>query len=149
MRSSLLWAGRLAGGRRGARAVLAAAIAAGALMGAAPARAADPLYDFAAPPSGEANRVYGVNRKTGEMSACQFERPEGSKVGVTRCFVQSEGAGPQKAGNYGLMPTRYAGETGIFRVNHDTGEMSICYVREQAGIGGATDSIILCTPPGR
>lgn len=149
MRGSLVSAGS-GSASRGVRAALVVAGAlAGALGGAPMARAAEALYDFAAPPSAEANRVYGVNRKTGEMSACQFERPEGSNVGITRCFTQSEGAGVQKDGNYALVPTRYAGETGIFRVNRDTGEMSICYVRERAGGSGPAESMILCTPAAR
>lgn len=127
------------------RGLVGLAVAGGLVIAAAPVQAADGAYDFAAPPSAEANRVYSVNRKTGEMSACQFERPDASAVGVTRCFQQGEGAGPQKAGAYALVPTRYAGETGIFRVNIETGEMSICYVRELAGAGGAPNPLIQCT----
>lgn len=111
--------------------------------------AAAPGFDFAAPPSAQANRVYGVNRQTGEMNVCQFERPNTAGVGVTFCFAQGEGAGPQKAGNYALVATRYEGETGIFRVNRDTGEMSICYVRETARAAGGTDSSLVCTPAAR
>jgi hypothetical protein len=122
------------------------------LLGAAlagPAAAQSPgAYSFASPPSAEANRVYGVNRATGEMSVCQFERPAGSFAGITRCFAQGDGAGAQAAGSYDLVPTRFAGETGIFRVNRDTGEMSICYVRD-APQAGKTDPIILCTPPAK
>lgn len=106
-------------------------------------------FDFAAPPSAQANRVYGINRQTGEMNVCQFERPNAAGVGVTFCFAQGEGAGAQKAGNYALVPTRYEGETGIFRVNRDTGEMSICYVRETARAAGGTDSSLVCTPAAR
>ncbi|MGQ3670801.1 hypothetical protein ACT6QG_00155 [Xanthobacter sp. TB0136] len=106
-------------------------------------------YSFSAPPSTEANRIYGVNRRTGEMSVCQFERPEGSTVGITRCFPKGEGAGAQADGDYALAPTHYAGETGIFRVNRATGEMSICYVRELNGANGARDTLLLCTPPAK
>ena len=126
----------------------------GALAGAGgalaqPAPAAQGAYEFAAPPSAQANRVYGLNRQTGEMNVCQFERPEGSAVGITHCFAQGEGAGPQKAGSYALAPTHYEGETGIFRVNRDTGEMSICYVRETARPQGGADSSLVCTPAAR
>lgn len=116
---------------------------------AQPAPPAQGAYEFAAPPSAQANRVYGLNRQTGEMNVCQFERPEGSAVGITHCFAQGEGAGPQKAGSYALAPTHYEGETGIFRVNRDTGEMSICYVRETARPQGGTDSSLVCTPAAR
>ena len=149
---------RRGGSRRPVRAVFVAAACAGfgAVAGlgmgtgsavAQPAPAAG--YEFAAPPSAQANRVYGVNRQTGEMNVCQFERPEAASVGITRCFAQGEGAGPQKQGNYALAPTRYEGETGIFRVNRDTGEMSICYVRETARPGGGADSSLVCTPAAR
>ncbi len=123
----------------------------GTLMALAPAAAAEgaDAYGFASPPSAEANRVYGVNRKTGEVSVCQFERPEGSFVGITRCFTPGEGAGPQKPGRYELVPTRYAGETGIFRVDHETGQMSICYVRETPQSDGKVESVVLCTAPAK
>jgi len=123
----------------------------GALAALTPAAAAEGAdgYGFAAPPSAEANRVYGVNRKTGEVSVCQFERPEGSFVGITRCFGQGEGAGAQKPGRYELVPTRYAGETGIFRVDHETGQMSICYVRETPQSDGKVESVVLCTAPAK
>lgn len=107
-------------------------------------------YMFEAPPSAQANRVYSVNRQTGEVSACQFERPDSSQVGVTRCFARGEGAGAQAAGNYSLVATQYGGETGIFRVNAATGEMSICYVRDMAKPGGGgNEPRILCTPPAK
>ncbi|MFG1371715.1 hypothetical protein V5F32_06045 [Xanthobacter oligotrophicus] len=126
------------------------AVAGGALAQPAPAaQGAQGAYEFAAPPSAQANRVYGLNRQTGEMNVCQFERPEGSAVGITHCFAQGEGAGPQKAGSYALAPTHYEGETGIFRVNRDTGEMSICYVRETARPQGGADSSLVCTPAAR
>ncbi|MEW6255023.1 MAG: hypothetical protein AB1592_03635 [Pseudomonadota bacterium] len=103
-------------------------------------------YSFAAPPSEKANRVYSVNRQTGEMSACQFERPDASQVGLTRCFAKGEGAGSQPNGAYALVSTGFAGETGVFRVNSNTGEMSICYVRDMPKSGGGTEPKILCTP---
>ncbi|MGQ3675517.1 hypothetical protein ACT6QH_08505 [Xanthobacter sp. TB0139] len=104
---------------------------------------------FATPPSTDANRVYGVNRLTGEMSACQFERPQGSDLGVTRCFPLGEGAGAQKPGDYGLVATNYGGETGIFRVNHSSGEMSICYVHDFLNASGDVESRLQCTPQAR
>lgn len=139
-------------GSHGARSALAAGtvLAGLAATGAGAAAQGQPAgYDFAAPPSAQANRLYGVNRQTGELNACQFERPEGNSVGITRCFAQGEGAGPQKAGSYTIMPTRYEGETGVFRVNRDTGEMSICYVRDTVRPNGAVDSTLLCTPAAR
>lgn len=134
-------------GRRWVPGALAASLA---LLCAPPVLAQSAQgYEFAAPPSQQANRVYGVNRQTGEMNVCQFERPNGASVGVTFCFPQGEGAGPQKAGSYALVPTRFEGETGIFRVNRETGEMSICYVRETPRAVGGTDSSLVCTPAAR
>ncbi|MDQ0506124.1 hypothetical protein [Xanthobacter agilis] len=139
---------------RGGRVVRGAGVAlavVGFALAALPAASAQTFgaFDFVAPPSAEANRVYGVNRKTGELSACQFERPAGSSVGVTRCFALGEGAGAQKAGRYGLLATHYAGETGVFRVNYETGEMSICYVRDLPRADGKVEPTVLCTPQGR
>ncbi|MFG1464402.1 hypothetical protein V5F77_16040 [Xanthobacter sp. DSM 24535] len=104
-------------------------------------------FSFGAPPSAQANRLYSVNHQTGEVSACQFERPDSALVGITRCFPKGEGAGAQKPGTYELVSTRFAGETGIFRVNAETGEMSVCYVRDvpKSG-GGAAEPMVLCTP---
>lgn len=125
--------------------LLAAAFLLGGVIGAA-AQEAKPGYDFGVPPSNQANRVFSVNRATGEMSACQFERPDSALVGITRCFARGEGAGAQKSGSYRLVATNFAGETGIFRVNADTGDMSICYVRDVPKAGGGTEPAILCTP---
>ncbi|WP_206151400.1 hypothetical protein [Starkeya sp. ORNL1] len=108
-----------------------------------------PAYGFRSPPSAQANRIYSVNSATGEMSACQFERPEGSLVGVTKCFAKDASAGPQKAGSYELISTLYSGETGVFRVNRDTGEMSVCYVRDMPKAGGGTEASVVCTPPAK
>ncbi|MFG1395499.1 hypothetical protein [Roseixanthobacter pseudopolyaromaticivorans] len=134
----------------GRRILQAACLSAGALCGTAALAQTGPgagNYAFEAPPSAQANRVYSVNRQTGEVSACQFERPDSALVGITRCFPKGEGAGAQKAGVYSLVSARFAGETGIFRVNADTGEMSVCYVRDvpKSGGGGA-EPMVLCTP---
>lgn len=126
-----------------------ASLPAAAQDGAVPGSAEPPGYHFASPPSAQANRVYSVNAATGELSACQFERPEGSLVGVTRCFAKDGSAGPQQAGRYQLVPTSYSGETGVFRVNIDTGEMSICYVRDMPKSGGGTEAAVVCTAPAK
>lgn len=103
---------------------------------AAPAMARAGSFEFAPAPQNDLNRVYRVDRSTGEVGACQFQLKEGG-VGVTICFPAGEGAGPQPAGEYGLMPSRHEREGGIFRVNLRTGEMSICYV---------FDDKVVCTP---
>lgn len=100
----------------------------------APAQSAS--FDFAPAPQTDLNRVYRIDRSSGEVGACQFQLKEGG-VGMTICFPSGEGAGPQPAGEYSLMPSRHEREGGIFRVNLRTGEMSICYV---------FDDKTVCTP---
>lgn len=104
-------------------------------------------FVFASPPSAQANRLYSVNVRNGEVSACQFERPEGSLVGVTRCFRRDASAGPGAPGVYDIMSTRYSGETGVFRVNAQTGQMSVCYVRDMPKEGGGVEPAVVCTAP--
>jgi hypothetical protein len=96
-------------------------------------------YEFAAPPATNANLIYRVNRTNGEVSACQFA-PKGPAIGSTVCFPAGEGAGPQSPGDYGLLPSNFAQEPGLFRVNRQTGEMSVCYVLNER---------IVCTAPAR
>lgn len=105
----------------------------------APAGAGAPgEYEFEAPPGDNFNRVYRVNRTTGQVTACQYQ--QGPGVGVTLCFNSGEGAGPQAQGDYGLVASRLKEEGGIFRFNRRTGEMSICFV---------LNNLTVCTPPGR
>lgn len=104
--------------------VLAAAIALSALS-AAPLSAQQ--YDFAAPPNPDTNRMYRVNIKTGEMGACWYGRDK--HIGFTDCRKVGEGAGPQKSGRYKLFTTNFESEKGVFRVNTNTGAMSLCWVR--------------------
>ena len=101
--------------------------------------AAAASFDFAPSPQIDLNRVYRIDRVTGEVGACQFQLKDGG-VGATICFPAGDGAGPQTAGDYGLMPSRHEREGGIFRVNRRTGEMSICYV---------FDDRVVCTPQTR
>jgi hypothetical protein len=105
-----------------------------ALLSAAPASAGP--FEFAPAPQNDLNRVYRIDKATGEVGACQFQLKEGG-VGLTVCFPSGEGAGPQAPSDYGLMPSRHEKEGGIFRVNIRTGEMSICYV---------FDDKTVCTP---
>ena len=93
-------------------------------------------FEFAPSPQTDLNRVYRVDRATGEVGACQFQLKEGG-IGTTICFPAGEGAGPQPASEYALMPSRHEREGGIFRVNLRSGEMSICYV---------FDDKVVCTP---
>lgn len=111
-----------------------AALALGLAM-AGSARAGS--YDFVPSPQTDLNRVYRIDRVTGEVSSCQYGLQEGT-LGVTLCFGAGEGAGPQAPAEYGLVSSRHEREGGVFRVNYRTGEMSVCYV---------FDEKVVCTPP--
>ncbi len=101
---------------------------------ALPALAAN--YEFLAAPETDLNRVYRLDKATGEVGACQYGLKEGG-VGVTLCYTPGEGAGPQASSEYGLVASRHEREGGVFRVDLRTGMMSICYV--------LNDSVV-CTP---
>ena len=120
-----------------ARAVLLAT--ATLVAGATPGLAAG-SYDFLAAPQIDLNRIFRVDKTTGEVGACQFGLKEGSPVGVTLCYPPGQGAGPQGSSDYALVASRHEHEAGAWRVNLRTGEMSICYVLDEA---------VVCTPPAK
>ena len=82
--------------------LLAAVAAAG--LHAGPALAAP--YDFVPAPQTDLNRIYRIDKATGEVISCQYYLQEGT-IGVTLCFGPGEGAGAQAAGEYGLVPSRH------------------------------------------
>jgi hypothetical protein len=97
----------------------------------APVLAQAQEYRFRPPAQTDLNRIYKVNRLTGEMGACQYAISEGS-VGVTLCYSAGEGAGPQPIpGDYDIMPSNHEQEGGIFRINTRTGDVSVCYVQAE------------------
>ncbi|MGH6842885.1 MAG: hypothetical protein ACREDV_12505 [Methylocella sp.] len=96
-------------------------------------------YEFLAAPETDLNRVYRLDRATGEIGACQYGLKEAS-VGVTLCYAPGEGAGPQTPSEYSLVASRHEREGGIFRIDLRTGLMSICYVLNDA---------VVCTPQAR
>jgi hypothetical protein len=116
----------------GCMAFLSTALALGSLPGSAFAAS----YDFVPAPQTDLNRIYRIDRVTGEVSSCQYGLQEGT-IGVTLCFSPGEGAGAQSPGEYGLVASHHEREGGVFRVNYRTGEMSICYV---------FDERVVCTP---
>src|SRR5215203_270956 len=116
----------------GPAAFIFAALALGGFSGHALAAS----YDFVPAPQTDLNRIYRIDRITGEVSSCQYGLQEGT-IGVTLCFSAGEGAGPQAPGEYGLVASRHEREGGVFRVNYRTGDMSICYVYEEK---------VVCTP---
>ena len=60
------------------------------LLGCGSALAGD--YSFVAAPQKDLNRIYRVDRATGEVGACQYGVKE-DNTGVTLCFAAGEGAG--------------------------------------------------------
>ncbi len=112
---------------------------AGLVSGTAPLLAAD-NYDFLAAPQIDLNRIFRVDKTTGEVGACQFGLKEGSPVGVTLCYPPGQGAGPQGSSDYTLVASRHEHEAGAWRVDLRTGVMSICYVLDEA---------VVCTPPSK
>jgi hypothetical protein len=113
---------------------VAAAAAAVLALASLPAVAAS--YEFVPAPQTDLNRIYRVDRVTGEVISCQYGLQEGT-VGATLCFGAGEGAGPQAPAEYGLVSSRHEREGGVFRVNYRTGGMSVCYV---------FDDRVVCTP---
>jgi len=98
--------------------------------------AAAASFEFLAAPEIDLNRVYRLDKATGEVGACQYGLKEGT-VGVTLCYPPGDGAGAQGSSEYGLVASRHEREGGVFRVDLRTGMMSICYV-----LNGA----VVCTP---
>ena len=110
-------------------------------------------YEFLAAPEVDLNRVYRLDKATGEMGACQYglaEKPAASSggaagapdttVGTTLCYPPGDGAGPQSQSEYALIASRHEKEGGVFRVDVRTGMMSICYVLNDK---------VVCTPPAK
>ena len=97
-------------------------------------------YEFLAAPETDLNRVYRLDKATGEVGACQYGLKDSLPVGVTLCYPPGEGAGAQAPSEYSLIASRHEREGGIFRIDMRTGLMSICYVLNDA---------VVCTPQAR
>jgi hypothetical protein len=129
----MMWVSRVFSPRKGLLFVAGMAV----LVAAQGALAAN--YEFLAAPETDLNRVYRLDRATGEIGACQYGLKEAS-IGVTLCYASGEGAGPQAPSEYSLIASRHEREGGIFRIDMRTGLMSICYVLNDA---------VVCTPQAR
>lgn len=117
--------------------IRACAVAAALGLGAAAALAAP--YEFLAAPQTNLNRIYRLDKATGEVGACQYGLKEGT-IGVTICYPPGEGATAQTPSEYSLVSSRHDQEAGVFRVDLRNGAVAICYVYNEA---------VVCTPPGR
>ncbi len=120
----------------GLKALFSALILGGSLAVGTVVPALAAPFDFVPAPQTDLNRIYRIDRFSGEISSCQYGLQEGT-IGVTLCFGSGEGAGPQVPGEYGLVASKHEREGGVFRVNFRTGDMSICYV---------FDEKVVCTP---
>ncbi|WP_293865211.1 hypothetical protein [uncultured Alsobacter sp.] len=118
------------------KAIRTLVLAASLVSGAATAALAG-QFDFMPAPQTDLNRIYRIDRVTGEVGACQYGQKEGT-FGVTLCFPAGDGAGKQEPSEYGLISSRHEREGGVFRVDMRTGAMSVCYV---------FDERVVCTPP--
>ena len=94
-------------------------------------------YDFLAAPQVDLNRIFRLDKATGEIGACQYGLKEGASVGVTLCYPPGQGAGAQGSSDYALVASHHEQEAGVWRVDQRTGAMSICYVLNEA---------VVCTP---
>jgi hypothetical protein len=120
------------------RSAMAAWLGAGLTL-ASGRRAWAASYEFLAAPETDLNRVYRLDKATGEMGACQYGLSQNT-VGVTLCYPPGEGAGPQSQSEYALIASRHDREGGVFRVDVRAGTMSICYV---------LNDTVVCTPPAK
>lgn len=108
---------------------------------ASPDPAAAGNYEFLAAPQTDLNRVFRLDRATGEVGACQYGLKEGAPIGVTLCYPPGEGAKAGTFSEYALVSSRHTGEGGVFRVDLRSGLMSICFV--------LNESSVVCTPPAK
>jgi hypothetical protein len=95
-------------------------------------------YEFLAAPQTDLNRVFRLDKASGEVGACQYGLKEGSTIGVTLCYPPGEGAKAGTFSEYALVASRHTGEGGVFRVDLRSGLMSICFV--------FNESSVVCTP---
>jgi hypothetical protein len=95
-------------------------------------------YEFLAAPQTDLNRVFRLDKASGEVGACQYGLKEGTPTGVTLCYPPGEGAKAGSLSEYALVASRHTGEGGVFRVDLRSGMMSICFV--------LNDSAVVCTP---
>jgi hypothetical protein len=101
-------------------------------------------YEFQASPAKDLNRIFRLDRLTGEVTACQYALSPGKEelapgaIGVTYCYPSGEGAGKQEPSAYALIASHHEQESGVFRVDLRTGLMSVCFVFKEA---------VVCTQP--
>jgi hypothetical protein len=113
---------------------------AGALLAIAGPALAE-TFMFVPAPHQELNRIFRVDRATGEVGACNYAIKDENSIGLTVCYPAGEGAKAGEAGDYALVASNHKAEAGIYRVNRRTGDVSVCFVRG--------DQEVVCTAPAR
>jgi hypothetical protein len=98
-------------------------------------------YEFLAAPETDLNRVFRLDKTTGEVGACQYGLKDGTPIGVTLCYPPGEGAKASPPGEFALISSHHTQEGGVFRVDLKTGQMSICYVYNESSVA--------CTAPAK
>jgi hypothetical protein len=126
------------------------------LLAAAPGYGAE-RYDFLAAPQINLSLLYRLDKLTGDVIACQFAHNPGKSdvgpggYGVTACYRGGDGASGKPPGDYGLVASRHEQEGGVFRVDHRSGAVSVCYLyfqRDKQGDHEAiADRYVVCTTP--
>jgi hypothetical protein len=107
---------------------------------AAPTIASAQSFEFLAAPSKDINRVFRLDKTSGEVGACQYGIKPDAPMGVTLCYPPGEGAKGGQPGEYALIASRHESEGGVFRVDLRSGAMSICFV---------LDNNVVCTAPAK
>jgi hypothetical protein len=134
-------------------------LALAAVVAASAPAAAAPQYEFLAAPQINLSLVYRLDKRTGDVIACQYAHNPGKtdiepgSFGVTVCYRSGDGATKQEPSDYGLVATRHEQEGGVFRVDFRTGALSICYLyfqhEKQGDRDVITDQYVVCTPPNK
>jgi hypothetical protein len=132
-------------------------VALAALFAATTGVAASERFEFLPAPQINLSLLYRLDTLSGDVIACQFARTPGKAdigpgaFGITTCYRGGDGATNQPPGDYALIASRHEQEGGVFRVDHRSGAVSICYLyfqREKQGDGErVADQYVVCTTP--
>lgn len=88
--------------------------------------AEDAKFAFVTLPS--VNVLYRIDKQTGQVDACYYQpATDEAQVGSTQCYPSGDGATPQGPGRYDLMALPDSEGGAVFRVNSETGDISICW----------------------
>jgi len=117
--------------------VLTAAVALLASSTTGSLAAEDAKFAFVTLPS--VNVLYRIDQQTGQVDACYYKpATDEGQIGSTQCYPSGDGATPQGPGRYDLMAMPDSEGGAVFRVNRETGDVSICW---------EADGKVVCTAP--